>query len=445
MAKLECEMNHLDMINEQLAKGDIDHPSMFPHLTRLMEKTFIFDIDFGLKILPTEPGVLLIRGARQYGKSTWLEQQLKQSIETFGAGSAFYLNGEHIMEANALEGKLIDLIAAFSKNSSMRRIFIDEITAIGNWELVLKRMIDDGRLHNVLIITTGSQATDLHRGSERLPGRKGKLDRNSYLFTPISYREFKRVCGKKLGNKCFISYLLSGGSPVACSELAESGRIPEYVIELVRDWVDGEIARTGRSRSSLWNVMHVLHKLGASPIGQAKLAREAGLANNTVAQGYTEILHDLGCVLPAYPWDPHREILIKRKECKYHFTNLLVALVYYGGTIRSVDDFLALPEKEQGVWLEWLVAQELLRRNSLEGKHLLAPLAFWQNKNHEIDFVITHSTPEYLEVKRGKTTALEFAWFTKQFIHSNLTVINQSLYQTDQITGISFEDFLLAD
>ena len=90
-------MTNVDTINRQLASGDIDHPSIFPHLARLMERPYIFTIDFGLKELPTEPGILLIRGARQYGKSTWLEQQLKQSIETFGAGSAFYLNGEHIL------------------------------------------------------------------------------------------------------------------------------------------------------------------------------------------------------------------------------------------------------------------------------------------------------------------------------------------------------------
>ena len=138
-------------------------------------------------------------------------------------------------------------------------------------------MVDNGRLRNILIVTTGSKATDLHRGSERLPGRKGKLDRSSYLFTPLPYREFKRVCGEQLGEKTLLSYLLSGGSPVTCSELAEHGRIPEYVIELVRDWVDGEIARSGRSRSSLWNVMHGIQNLGSS-IGQSKLAREAGLA-----------------------------------------------------------------------------------------------------------------------------------------------------------------------
>lgn len=436
-------MVSVDTINKKLARGDIDHPSIFPHLTRLKERPFIFEIDFGLKELPIEPGILLIRGARQYGKSTWLEQQLKHSIETFGAGSAYYLNGEHILVADALEKELDTLIYAFAKDAAVRRIFIDEITAVANWELVLKRMADNGRLQNILIITTGSKATDLHRGAERLPGRKGKLDRTNYLFTPLSYHEFKRVCGKQLEEKTLVSYLLSGGSPVACSELAERGRIPEYVIELVRDWVDGEIGRSGRSRSSLWNVMLVLHRLGASPIGQSKLAREAGLANNTIAQGYTEILHDLGCVIPAYPWDQHREILVKRKECKYHFTNLLVALVYYSGTIRSVDDFQNLPEKEQGIWYEWLVAQEILRRNSIQGTHLLAPLAFWQNKNHELDFVTAGK--KYIEVKRGQTSPLEFSWFAKQFPQGNLTVISKNQYATDQIKGCSLENFLLAE
>ncbi len=434
-----------DSINELLLNGDIDHPSLFPHLTRLQQSPYIFKTEFGLKDLPVEPGIILIRGARQYGKSTWLEQELKKSVETFGPGSTFYLNGEHILEATALEEKLDSLIQVFNIKTNIRRIFIDEITAIDNWELILKKMVDDNRLRNVLVVTTGSKATDLHRGSERLPGRKGKFDRSSYLFTPVSYREFKRVCGKDLGKKCLISYLLSGGSPVACSELAERGRIPEYVIELVRNWVDGEITRSGRSRSSLLNIMNVLHRLSPNPIGQSKLAREAGLANNTVAQGYTEILHDLGCVIPGYPWDPHRKILIKRKECKYHFTNVLVALVYHSNTIRSVDDFLNLSEEDQGVWYEWLIAQELLRRNSILGKEILAPLAFWKNIEHEIDFVETHRKTGYFEVKRGQTNPLEFMWFTKQFPHNFLTVISNNHFETDRIRGYTFEEFLLEE
>ena len=56
----------------------------------------VFELDFGLSTIPTEPGIFLIRGPWQYGKSTWLEQQLKETIKTFGPGSAFYLNGDEI-------------------------------------------------------------------------------------------------------------------------------------------------------------------------------------------------------------------------------------------------------------------------------------------------------------------------------------------------------------
>jgi len=428
-------------INQNLAQGVLNLPSTFPHLASLEGLPYIFEVDFGLGELPQEPGILLIRGPRQYGKSTWLESEIFKTIEKFGQGTAYYLNGENILNADLLEEKISELIPAFSKQAAVRRIFIDEITAIPQWEIALKRMADRGQLSQILVVTTGSKATDLRRGAEKLPGRKGKLARTNYLFTPISYQEFHKKCGDDLQENTLISYLLSGGSPIACSKLACKKMIPEYVIELVRDWIDGEMAFSGRSRAALLNIMQVLFRLGGAPIGQAKLARESGLANNSIAAGYIEILNDLGCVIPAYPWDQHKKILILRKPCKYHFTNLLSAIAYYPTRIRSVNDFLALPEKIQGLWYEWLVAQELLRRASINGESILAPLAFWQNKEHEIDFVDVRSG--FIEVKRGSCSALEFSWFVRQFPHANLTVINQIKFATDKINGITIEDFLL--
>jgi predicted AAA+ superfamily ATPase len=428
-------------INENLSRGEIDHPQIFPHLDELKNAPYIFEVDFGLAELPLEPGILLIRGARQYGKSTWLEQQIYKTIKQFGPATAYYLNGDHILTADALEQAIDDLIPAYQKDAPVRRLFIDEITAISNWETILKRMADRGKLTKLLIITTGSKATDLRRGAERLPGRKGKLARTNYLFTPISYREFKRLCGKKLGAKTLIAYMLSGGSPIACTELATSGVIPEYVIQLVRDWIDGEVTGSNRSRTAAINVLNVLYRFGGTPVGQAKLAREAGLANNTIAANYIELLQDLGSILPAYPWDKNRNNLILRKQCKYHFTNLLVATSYHPKNIRSLDDFAALTADEQGMWYEWLVSQELLRRNAIKGGEILAPLAFWQDKNHEIDFVL--SEKELLEVKRGRSSMLEFNWFSNQFPKQTLTVINTDTFSTEQINGITLEKFLL--
>jgi uncharacterized protein len=182
-------------------------------------------------------------------------------------------------------------------------------------------------------------------------------------------------------------------------------------------------------------------RFGGTPVGQAKLAREAGLANNTVATRYIELLNDLCCVVPAYPYDQHRKLLILRKACKYHFTNLLAAVAYSPAMIRTPDDFLALPETTQGMWYEWLVAQEILRRTSLGGKEILEPLAFWQNKEHEIDFVAENN--EFVEVKRGNCSPLEFSWFTQQFPKQKLTVVNPKKFNTDAARGVTLEEFLI--
>lgn len=428
-------------INKHLASGEINHPGLFPHLEQLEDAPFIFDISFGLDGLPTEPGILLIRGARQYGKSTWLESMLKKTILEHGAGTAFYLNGDVLLDQKALEQSIEELLLQFNDYTTIRRLFIDEITAIPKWETTLKLMADRGQLKNILVVTTGSNATDLRRGAERLPGRKGKLARTNYLFTPIAYKEFHRVCSSTLKEKTFIAYLLSGGSPIACSELASTGKIPDYVITLIRDWIDGEIARTGRTRQSLNNVLQVLFRFGGTPVGQAKLAREAALTSNTIAAGYIEKLNDLGVLVPAFPWDQHKNLPILRKPCKYHFTNLLVAIAYHPKRIRHLDDFSLLSNAEQGMWLEWLVAQELLRRSSISGEDILEPQKFWQNKTHEIDFVV--SPKEFIEVKRGQTTAYEFGWFLRQFPNQYLTIINKNTFNKSQITGLTIEDFLL--
>lgn len=431
----------INQLNEKLLQGDIHQEPLFPHVERLAKAPFVFTVDFGLDELPMEPGILLIRGARQYGKSTWLEQQVLHTIKTFGGGTAYYLNGDHIADADGLEDAIANLLPLFAEAAPVRRIFIDEITAIPAWEKALKRLVDSGVLESVLMITTGSKATDLTRGTERLPGRKGRLARSSYWFTPISYAEFSRVCGSTLDDYSLIMYLLSGGSPIACAELAANGVIPEFVIDLVRDWIEGEITATQRSRTALLNIMSALFRFGSAPVGQSKLARESGLANNTVAVGYTDILQDLGCVIPAYPWDQHRDMLILRKPCKYHFMNLLAAVAYHPARIRSVSDFLNLASTEQGVWYEWLLAQELSRRSAIRGDDILQPLAFWQNKAHEIDFVVSSDT--LLEVKRGACQLSEFAWFARQFPNKKLLVVNAADFSAEQIVGMSFKDFFM--
>ena len=433
-------MNAFD-INTALSKGDFKAPGVLPKLEELKEQPFIMRTEFGLDHLPQLPGVILIRGARQYGKSTWLQQQIKETITDYGAGSAFYLNGDEMRDANTLVARIRSICGMYNAKAPLRRLFIDEITAINNWQRGLKLLLDAGELKNILVVTTGSKAVDIRHGTERLPGRKGKLERSNYVFTPVSFSEFKRTCKKRIPAAHILpSYLISGGSPCACISLATKGHLPQYIIEMVRDWIYGEVALSKRSRSMMGGVMECIERFAGTPVGQAKLAREAGLANNTVANGYIELLSDLMCVSSAYFWDSSRKRHNRRKPCKYHMTNLLVAVTWSYAGIRSPEDFISLEPEKQGAWLEWMVAQELWRRAVIRGDEFPEKMSFWQSGNHELDFVLTPDS--FIEVKRGKTSPMEFNWFPNVFPNGHLTVISESRFETDRISGITITDFL---
>lgn len=87
------------------------------------------------------------------------------------------------------------------------------------------------------------------------------------------------------------------------------------------------------------------------------------------------------------------------------------------------------------------MAQELWRRAAIAGEDVPEERCFWQSKQHEIDFVL--SPTQLLEVKHGPTSPVDFAWFAKVFPKGHLTVISRSRYRTDQLTGISLDEFLL--
>ena len=213
----------------------------------------------------------------------------------------------------------------FPEEASVRRLFIDEITAVAGWQKAIKRLADRGVLRKVLLITTGSKASDIQREAELLPGRKGKLARTIYLFAQLPYKIFYDKAFPTLKSQTLPAYLIAGGSPPACAAVLETGSVPEYVFQTTADWIYGECALAGRSRPMLLRLLEQLMRRGASPIAQTTLAEESGMANNTVAHGYLDLLSDLLVLGASEPWDPARKVRVSRKASKYPFVNLLAA------------------------------------------------------------------------------------------------------------------------
>lgn len=427
--------------NQLLLEGRVDRDDVLPKYVEYSHSRNPFFFEFFLKDLPKKPGLLFIRGPRQYGKSSWLEKSIKYTIEEFGKGTAFYLNGDDFVSTDQLYEALLELELLFPKKAKVKRIFIDEITSLKDWEKAFKRAYDQGHIRDILIVTTGSNSSDIRRGSERLPGRKGKLDRNEYTFLPVSYHQFYKTCARELEHSAIYYYMLSGGAPIGLNEMIFEDRVPEFLITMIQDWIIGDLVRSGRQRTSLLNILNSIYKFGCSPVGFAKIAREAGLANNTVASGYIEQLEDLQVITTLLQWDHVKKVFLPRKPCKFTFINAFAHAAFHPYKIRFFLDIKELSAHDKAFLYETIVAQEIWRRIHFLGKEKEVSLGFWKSDKHEVDFVT--SDEQFFEVKVGKVNAHEFSWFPKIFPGKKLTVICDSKFETDFMRAISLHDFLM--
>ena len=50
----------------------------------------------------------------------------------------------------------------------------------------------------------------------------------------------------------------------------------------------------------------------------------------------------------------------------------------------------------------------------------------------------------FFEVKAGPASAMEFTWFQKIFPKKQLTVICETPFESDHVTGLTLEQFLLS-
>ena len=66
---------------------------------------------------------------------------------------------------------------------------------------------------------------------------------------------------------------------------------------------------------------------------------------------------------------------LQRKPAKFHFVNRSVALAFAPNRVVHVEELKRLDNREKGRWLEWLVAQELFRRQAIAGVD--DPEAIW--------------------------------------------------------------------
>lgn len=189
--------------------------------------------------------VIVVMGVRRCGKSTLLQQLLKNKEKTL------FLN----LEDTRLEGfELSDFIKIeqIAVSKDVNCLIFDEIQNIQGWEKYVRSAVDNG----FEVFVTGSNASMLSRElGTKLTGRNLQVE----LF-PFNYTEYLVYTKQEKGEKSFLKYLKDGGFP---EYLATKNS--DYLRTLLRDIVIRDICVRRQIRNEhviLRLALHLISNVG---------------------------------------------------------------------------------------------------------------------------------------------------------------------------------------
>ncbi|MBQ7252429.1 MAG: ATP-binding protein [Kiritimatiellae bacterium] len=217
----------------------------------------------------------IISGVRRCGKSTLMEQFLRQAPD-----EAFYLN----LESTALAGLSLEDAGRLDRAigaTGAKTIYLDEVQTLAGWERYVRTKLDEG----FRVVATGSNASLLGRElGTKLTGRHVDTE----LF-PFDYGEFLAFTERTPGADATRAYLAAGGFP---SYLATDD---ERILEtLFADILERDVALrhavrdiAGLRRLAAWLVENAGGKMSAQ-----RLRQPLGVASASTLLQWAEHLAD---------------------------------------------------------------------------------------------------------------------------------------------------------
>jgi predicted AAA+ superfamily ATPase len=349
--------------------------------------------------LPTElvdaidldaPGIHVVRGPRQVGKTTDLKLLAQRALEGGrDARTVTYLTLDLIEgEPHATLAETIQRARSLAAPPAAQLLLLDEVTAVPRWQTAVKALWDDGTIEHDVVVCTGSSAIDLQQGAaERLPGRRGAgrdhvvlgqtfasfaraLDSSippsprmtiAELGTPrgqVALRE-SRMHEAAL-RRALAAYLKFGGLPAAVAEAASGAPDPSETLKRVlHDSLIREVQRRGASIPAAHALLErVLRSLG-SRTDWSRMAREMdvrlgrgrGSASHHTLRSYMELLAGGYFLFILYFWRANSPTSSLSNEKKVFFADPLLHTIALDLLPGVSADLPALVENAVGLAL----------------------------------------------------------------------------------------------
>ncbi len=388
----------------------------FVHIPSLLEEDF------------KRGNLYIIRGPRQVGKTTFLKMLIRKKLKDGPKEGIFYWSCDDL----TTKEDLIDLILKYAefcriKNSKPHFIILDEITGLNEWQKAIKFVIDSDMVPDTCFILTLSNAQDLKKGSERLPGRRGEQGRDLYLL-PLTFREYVKLTDPDWFNEhefespeelryqegrlkvFFERYLITGGIPLVINEFTRHGEVPLYIYDLYYSWIVGDLLKEGKNEQSFKELVKSLLVTYSTPVSWDSLAKRSSVRSHVTVGSYIEVLSNLFVITDCYFFDMNERKVDYSKNKKIYFYDPFILRIFENRFNIKLD-------KEKII--EGVVASHLKRRDVTKEVH-------YTKFKKETDFVLDGNG---VEVKYQAKISDED--FQNRRFFKTYTILSKDTYERD--------------
>jgi len=428
-------------------------------------------------------GIYTLRGPRQIGKTTTVKLLIRDLLldDTIAKEQVMYYSCDNI----DIRQELVELMEAYfghlrtlGLSEGRQFIFIDEITSIRDWQRGIKHLADMGMLERAFVILTGSSATDLRRGAERLPGRRGDIATPDKVLLPLCFREYIKLVQPELAAELandidltainpddlklvtsflpyqkelavlFDRYILTGGYITAINDYSATGEIPYSTFERYQQWLRGDIAKSGKNERTARQIIRELLRISVSAFGWETIAKKVDITTHKTVSEYMEALEDCFALKTLYQVDLNSGNPVIKKLKKAYFLDLFIQWTMRGWVENWLTYSDTVTEKLMGGNMkaqlcEQVVANDLFRRYDRRD-WLNSSVYFWKNGG-EVDFIVKQDGRLFpIEVKYQQSAGQsDCATMRKLGFREGLLITRNTLLQVDGYTLLPLELFLM--
>lgn len=369
--------------------------------------------------------IQVLYGPRQVGKTTLVQQLLKQSKMPNHYASA---DGVASTGSSWLSQQWETIrIKSRTNNHKKSVLVLDEVQKVDNWSEQVKKEWDKDSTENlpVHVILLGSSRLLLQQElSESLAGRYETIYLPHWSFT-----EMKEAFGFSVEQ-----YIWFGGYPGAAQLIDDEQRWKQYVRDaLIETTVSKDILMLTRVDKPA--LLKQLFELGCDYSGQIlsynkMLGQLHDAGNTTTLSHYLHLLDTAGLLAGLEKFSPNK--IRKRAsspKLQVHNSALMSAQ-----QASSFDEIRIQPQK-WGRWVETCVGVHLLNQSLVSD----FDLSYWRHSNDEVDFVLQKGEEVIgLEVKSGSSKPTGgMQVFSDKFQPDKVLMVGDS--------GLPVKDFLTVD